>query len=387
MYSSQDEKSKSSAQQKKHQRPASKADAFANYIRSLGAQLRWNQFSQSVEVWCPTTNIIKIKNFGEVSVIWRQDAMNRINYDTGDQLKNLNVNQVQTWDAYVGQLARHIQYNPVANYFNSIKGLDTSGIGISIIHEIFDIDYPLMLGVGFKSIKECDEYVAIYSMLFLTNIYRRLMWAGCEYPNMLTLYSALQEIGKTFFLKHLLPPALRHLYWCCDTDVLCGSIDELAMRLAQKSLVEVGEHSMRGKANDRLKRLITSPDIFYRGTYSTSPKDLPRHDVIVATTNDRNPIASDKSGQRRHVIIPLKLKDGKGLTEQAALHKLNSCRDLYFAHAIQNFEEHGGRCGTSGTWVVPRTHPLRKLQEKLAKEFSSSYTHTTWVNSQQTYHN
>ena len=124
-----------------------------------------------------------------------------------------------------------------------------------------------------------------------------------ENPQM-PIFKGLQHIGKTFFVRHILPPELN------DYRLEVGPSERIdkdfIISLSETPLILFDEISFGSNVkNETFKYIITSSRSNVRDAYAHFRESRQRKASLVATTNEDNFIR-DTQGNRRFLVIDLK---------------------------------------------------------------------------------
>ena len=117
-----------------------------------------------------------------------------------------------------------------------------------------------------------------------------------------------QGIGKSTFLRRLVPEDAHT--WFSDGLTLTSTDREVAETLAGRVIVEVSEMvGLRRAEIERLKTMLSrTNDGYHRSAYARHAETRLRRCVIVGTTNSRECLPNDETGNRRFVAV--EIEDG-----------------------------------------------------------------------------
>ena len=187
-----------------------------------------------------------------------------------------------------------VDFNPVTAYLDNLQPWDPQ----------HDPDYISQMFVGHMTFGNEDDrqfYDQVFHRWFTGMV---ALWKGIIEENpLLPTFCGSEQIGKTFFCKHILPPCLRP-YWTevrpndpLNTDtmltlsrVLLIILDEIRISTDTKS--------------NMLKYLMTSSQTTLRASYDRFAKTRQRKTSFIATTNFKQFIR-ETEGNRRYVGIDL----------------------------------------------------------------------------------
>ena len=143
-----------------------------------------------------------------------------------------------------------------------------------------------------------------------------------------------QGVGKTAFLRGLLPPQHRDA-WFSNTLDLGDSPQRRIEATLGKAIVEGAELAApRGAELAKVKNYLTTASDFMRLAYGRHPEDIPRRHVVAFTTNDERSLPNDLTGNRR--FVPVTIASGD---RQALDRYLDAERERLFAEAVHRWRE------------------------------------------------
>ena len=189
------------------------------------------------------------------------------------------------------------------------------------------------LGHFLKDALEAEGQLAEWAgrFLFLGTV-QRAYKPGCKLDEIPVLIGP-QGIGKSALLLQMLPPEHRD-EWFGDGLDLGGSPKERAEALLGKVIVEAGEMTGATRADiEALKTFTTRQnDGNIRLAYRKNPEAHLRCCIIVGTTNQKECLPNDPTGNRR--FVPILCTSGRdqerhmaGIREQCWAEALNLYRD------------------------------------------------------------
>lgn len=174
----------------------------------------------------------------------------------------------------------------------------------------------------------------------LVGAVRRIRRPGAKHDEM-TILMGKQSMGKTTFLRLLLPPGAREQWFQGDIDI--GALRSGAGR---KDLIEstlgrviIESPELIGLANPGVARVfkgfLTVNNDIVRLPYARTASNIKRRWVMVGTSNEfGRAIPNDPSGNRRYVPIALQ---GKGTVAKVRTY-LASNRDQLWAEAVHRHD-------------------------------------------------
>jgi predicted P-loop ATPase len=122
---------------------------------------------------------------------------------------------------------------------------------------------------------------------------------------MLILYGP-QSIGKTTFLRNLIPSSLSSLFF---SGLINPANEEFLGHLSKFLLINMDELvGMNRKSFKELKEFLSKKDIYYRVKYDKFGQDFPRRASFAGTTNEQD-FLFDLSGNRRFICIEIQKID------------------------------------------------------------------------------
>ena len=132
----------------------------------------------------------------------------------------------------------------------------------------------------------------------------RTLYPGAKLDEMPVLVGA-QGIGKSTLLRELLPGYAHD--WFSDGLTLTATDREVAETLAGRVIVEVSEMvGLRRAEIGRLKTVLSrTDDGYHRAAYARHAETRLRRCVVVGTTNRRECLPNDETGNRRFVAIEI----------------------------------------------------------------------------------
>lgn len=116
------------------------------------------------------------------------------------------------------------------------------------------------------------------------------------------LLQGLQGVGKSTFVKSLLPENFKNL--CLEAGTVDLTQKDNIIQFSSKWLIELGEvgSTFKKSSRDQFKYHITAPYDFIRIPYDKEAQKLVRRYCMIATTND-NDYLQDPTGSRRFLCL------------------------------------------------------------------------------------
>lgn len=151
------------------------------------------------------------------------------------------------------------------------------------------------------------EYTRMVARKVLTAAVARIMDPGCKWDHMLVLYGE-EGLGKTYWLQKLSKGFYNSLGRIGDKDTLVEM---------QRSWIVIADESQALKSSsfDSQKEFLTRTEDSFRPPYGRESQTFKRHNIFVATTNDKN-LLTRQEGNRRFLPVTVTGKvDFAQLTE------------------------------------------------------------------------
>lgn len=195
---------------------------------------------------------------------------------------NLTIGKQVAYDCFVSY-AKSYSYNPIKDYFNSIKDVPPADLN-TLAKTLFNTDY------------------AIYNTLlikFLIGSVARIFDNGCKMDNLLVL-KGNQGIGKSSFFQVLYGDKFY-------TTSLNNFDKDSLLTMNQYWIIEFDEIEKitNQKQAGEFKSFITRQIDTYRAPYAKSAVKHPRSNILCGTCNE-DTFLVDKTGNRRFWVIPIK---------------------------------------------------------------------------------
>ena len=151
-----------------------------------------------------------------------------------------------------------------------------------------------------------------------------------------------QGIGKSTFFRYLLPPEHRH-EWYGDGLPLSADDKQRVEHLQGRLIVEASELAGADRTDmESLKAFISKiNDGTVRLAWRRNPESMPRRCVLVGTTNERESLPNDPSGNRRFCPVPVagRRRRGKLIGATFVREYLDTYRAQLWAEALQLFAD------------------------------------------------
>ena len=186
----------------------------------------------------------------------------------------------------VRTLAAETLFHPFREYFENLP--QTNGDFIKDFSEL------IMTDDDFKPL--VYKYLLTF---FVSAVAQSLGERGSDV--MLILYGP-QGVGKTTFLRHLVPPALSEFY----TEISLFLVDkDLQIASASSFILNLDDlETLQFKSMGFIKSLLSSSYVFYRPPYGRTLERHWRFATFVGSVNNRE-FLKDDSGYRRFLVLPL----------------------------------------------------------------------------------
>ena len=222
----------------------------------------------------------------------------------------------KTFDDRLNYVLHHNTIDPVQEWLESLPEWDR----VSRL----DTLYVDALGVP------DDELVRAAAKILI--VAARRCFEEAKYDHMPILIGK-QGVGKTSFVRHLLPQGPDYASWFADAVELGGKERELQEKAGGAVVVEWSEmSSSRSSDRERVKTLITQTASTVRLSYRHDAERHERRYIIIGTANpsDWGLLPPDPTGYRRY--IPLNVSDKT--TYQSVTHYLDANREQLWAEAL-----------------------------------------------------
>lgn len=180
-------------------------------------------------------------------------------------------------------LAIKQEYDPVKDYFESIKGLKSSFPKKAISTYLFGIE---------------DSYYDELIWLFLLGVVKRVYEPGCKFDYAFVLQGE-QGLGKSSFFRALIPDSFS------DNMSSRLAVDDLRIMNAHaiNEWGELGNFTAK-QYEDVIKAFLSRQEDQFRLPYAKALLTYPRRSVIVGTVNEGQ-FLTDITGNRRFMVVPV----------------------------------------------------------------------------------
>ena len=202
----------------------------------------------------------------------------------------------ELWTLYLSAILHNNRVDPFREWFESLPEWDGIPRIDSYLTDIFTVD---------------PSQLALWAAQFLVlGPIQRAYDPGAKLDEMPVLVGD-QDIGKSTLLRCLLPSAHRAA-WFADGLHLADDPKSRAEALLGRVIVEASEMAGSNRAElESLKAFITRQDDgAVRLSYRRNPETMLRRCIIVGTTNRRDSLPNDPSGNRRFVPVDLPTSTG-----------------------------------------------------------------------------
>lgn len=177
------------------------------------------------------------------------------------------------------------EYNPFRSYFENLPAWDGKTDAIGLLAATVDTTCPEYWGKCLKkwlvAVVACaiNEQKANHTVLLL---------------------SGAQGLGKTTWLRNLVPPALRNYVYSGNLD---PTAKDSSLLMSDCFLIILDELSGQSRVElNQLKALITKDSILERRPYARNAETFVRRASFAATVNDSQ-ILTDRTGSRRFLCF------------------------------------------------------------------------------------
>ena len=248
---------------------------------SLLAKFRFNAITEQVE-------ILETEGNGE----WREmdDTLFLTYYDRVKR-SGIKTNKADT-EAAIRSLDYAQPYNPVTDYLESLDPWTPDCP--DHISELF----------SFLEFENDEERQYVQPLLRKWFVCMVALWLGKVDDNqMMPVIRGEQNVGKSFFIRHLLPPQLRQYY----KEIQPGDKLDKDQRIAMSRflLISFEEFTLAEKnSSNQTKAFISSAASTDRAAYGRFQKVRKRKASLIASCNDEQFIL-DKRGSRRYLAFAI----------------------------------------------------------------------------------
>jgi hypothetical protein len=267
---------------------------------------------------------------------WLQRRGPRLEYDTfrdrilvdGEPLSDEHIIRLVSameieWDAVVNKvhvddaLRTLARGNPFSSLEGYLRGLQWDGVNRL---ELFFIDH--------YEVADTPYHREVGRILFLSAVARGLN-PGCK-ADVVALMIGRQGSGKSDTIAALCPDR----EWFTDEVGNIGA-DRAGENLRGKWLVELAELSRVNQGTlEAVKKFITCQSDRYKVPYEREPRDFPRTNIFIGSTNDDTPLRDAENRRVMPVRVP-----PRGPAEKAkAIEAIEAVRDQLWAEAVHRYE-------------------------------------------------
>lgn len=285
---------------------------------------------------------------GDTIPVLYADLEKRVSYKIKKETKRFNMPMSRFKDALIA-CCHDNAFHPMQDYLNNLPAHEGE-LPTCPLTECFELE----VGEG-----QTDALVRQYATelwwSILIAVVQRGTQAGYQY-DYLPLLVGKQGVGKSLLCQCLAPRP--ELFASVDMSM---SRQELVTVLRGKVVAEAEELNITKKESGAIKSFITSPVNRQRRKYDRDATDLPRTDIIIGTTNDRQSLPWDTENRR---IVPLLMAGVKDKYSDGKLKAyLEGMRDRYYAAA---------------KYLVAQGRSWR-LSDAVSGVWQDSYRTTRWV--------
>lgn len=298
--------------------PAVDEESLSLALTALGFEWRYDVRGQRIQVRNrdPEKGMPDYEALTDLFVAALQYTLHkRFSVIAGDDTKPYRIGESKFYQ-FMNALCYGRQVDPLLEWIHGLPAWDGQD----------RIDGFLQLWFGAPD-DDLTRWAARY--LFVGPI-QRASDPGCELDE-LPVFTGAQGIGKSKLLRWLFPEPLQN-EWFSDSLELAGDPRRQIEALEGKVMVEISEMSGASLHNiERVKSFVSRQTDTMRGAYQRNASVRPRRCVFVATSNDRQPLPNDSSGNRRFVVVPF--------TESIRVQDvLPATREQLFAEALVLFK-------------------------------------------------
>ena len=278
-------------------------------LQELGYEYRYNLRAQHFEVrFYEDRTWLEINDRKDATL--REVIAERFAFPASKKQQQKETGQAQTaahfgrvsWQDSINALADRSEVDPFAEWLAELPQWDQRPRLTGWLRMVFDIEESEP-GTAEHSL------VSWASRTLLLGPIARAFMPGYKLDEMVVLIGP-QGCGKSTAIRWLLPPDERD-EWFDDGLHLAALRKEQAEALQGVVYLEAAEMAGGGRAElESLKAFLSRTNDRARLAYRHNPESLPRRAVIVGTSNDRQPLPNDPSGNRRFVPVVVRALPG-----------------------------------------------------------------------------
>lgn len=271
---------------------ADNSDNVAVFMGVLGVQIRWNAWTERMEIQGGTDDL-------------RWDKWTYIDDSIVAKLRTRG-NRTKT------------RFRPGKDFFweslISLAHANTVDPACDMLVEMqtaWDGQPRLSIWLSAACGIDCDPYHQAVGRNVIGGMVRRIRQPGCKHDYMPVFYGP-QGTGKSTMaaiIADMGQSTIAQLAaghgapWFSDEVKLGDESKELVLSLAGKCMVEIGEMGMRAGANaNHIKAMLSRQVDRGRTAYARTVTDRPRRNVFFGTVNDDEPLV-DPTGNRRFLPV------------------------------------------------------------------------------------
>jgi len=250
------------------------------------------------------------------------------------------------WKRARGAIISRSRADPSQEWIRSLPPWDGEPRISGLLERFFSLD------LGDTRETEANRLLAEWTAKYMTiGLVQRILSPGCELAE-IPLLIGPQRMGKSALVRLLIPPD-REMAWHTDGLKWLLRPDERIEVIQGCVVVEASEMvGLRRAELEGVKSFISRRADRTRIPYETHARTMPRHCIIIGTTNDPHCLPNDPSGNLRFVPVTVNRKsDWTEITEWMGTHReqllsearsrleagerANFTRDLWDAHSLQ----------------------------------------------------
>lgn len=204
---------------------------------------------------------------------------------------------------------------------------------------------------------EENEWSDVTLRIFMHGAVERIFHPGCKFEIMPCLVGHTQGTGKSTFFRFL---AIKD-EWFTD-DIKHLDDERICQKFQGHWIIELPEMlaAIKAKNVEDIKSFLSRQSDVFRTPYDKFPKDRPRQCVFAGTSNRKQFLPADHSGNRR--LIPIEVHE-----ERAEVHILDDekeARDYILQMWAEIMEEH-----LNGNYRLTLPKHLQKELSKYQSDF------------------